>query len=382
MHNVTVPTYDEEGEPTSILRAEEVVVKNQKRVVLEINKGMTEVIQGNDPLKIEFDKGRYVKAKNLLSSSTPTKIYRSNIEITGQKGMAVDLETKEIFLNGKTKTVIIPEEVATLILKNAMMLIAQPALELTEEQKEKFKEAEEFVSELPLELSDKDKEKIKEAKEIANDTLKKIEDTAEVIKKEGEAILEKANLTEENLKEFSKKAGKKLIKDETKEPKKPNLNQKFPPQALVITCEGGTYFDAEKNVLVYLKNVVAEDDEMKLECSKDLKVFFDEKKEKAETEDKEELSGFGSLDMKELLASGNVKITYKKTGDRPHYIATGEVAHFKMKEEELIIKGGFPKLRQGQQLSEALALGMWVKLSQKGVVWSKGPQRLVVLKDK
>ena len=137
-------------------------------------------------------------------------------------------------------------------------------------------------------------------------------------------------------------------------------------------------------MLVYLKNVVVENTDLKLTCSKDLKVFLEPKNkdEKKPAKDAGALGSMGSLTLKELLASGNVVIEYKKTKGKQPIVAKGATALYQMGSEEVLIKGGYPNISQGANRSEALEEDMWVKLSRTGAVWSKGKQRQIYVPEK
>lgn len=363
LNNVSVPVFNDKGEPTTMLKAERVTVADKKKGEVDIFKAVVEILDETDPLFIHMEKGRYFRNKNLISSENPVRIFKSNLEVTGT-GAYFDLVSQEVFIHGPSKTTYLEEEVAALMVKQLGLLMAIPPhlnVELTGEEKQKLQLVEQKGGGTAETIVSEDKTQAKESKQ------------ANV----------KAGKSDRKLEKFVAKAGGELEKLEEKAVEAPK-NRAIPTEALVITNSGGTYFDAENNVLVYLKDVVVENSEMHLTCSKDLKVFLEPKNKGGEKESEEgsAIGGMGALDMKELLATGDVVITYKQKEGKPPLIATGGSAFYKMEKEEVLIKGGYPKLSQGQSSSEALETGMWVKLSRRGAVWSKGKQRQIYVPNK
>jgi len=297
LNNVSVPVFNDKGEPTTMLKAE------------------VEILDETDPLFIHMEKGRYFRNKNLISSENPVRIFKSNLEVTGT-GAYFDLVSQEVFIHGPSKTTYLEEEVAALMVKQLGLLMAIPPhlnVELTGEEKQKLQLVEQKGGGTAETIVSEDKTQAKESKQ------------ANV----------KAGKSDRKLEKFVAKAG-------------------------------------------------GENSEMHLTCSKDLKVFLEPKNKGGEKESEEgsAIGGMGALDMKELLATGDVVITYKQKEGKPPLIATGGSAFYKMEKEEVLIKGGYPKLSQGQSSSEALETGMWVKLSRRGAVWSKGKQRQIYVPNK
>ncbi len=363
LNNVSVPVFNDKGEPTTMLKADRVTVADKKKGEVDIFKAVVEILDETDPLFVHMEKGRYFRNKNLITSYNPVRIFKSNLEVTGT-GAYFDLVSQEVFIHGPSKTTYLKEEVAALMVKQLGLLMAIPP-------------------HLNVELSDEEKRALEFAEQKAAGTADAIVAEAKTQAQESKLANAKAGKSERKLEKFVTKAGGELEKPEEKSEEAP-VNRATPTESIVITNSGGTYFDAENNVVVYLQDVVAENQEMHLTCSKDLKIFLEPKNREGEKEGEEgsAIGGMGALDMKELLATGDVVITYKQKSGKPPLIATGGSAFYKMEKEEVLIKGGYPKLSQGQSSSEALETGMWVKLSRRGAVWSKGKQRQIYVPNK
>jgi len=91
--------------------------------------------------------------------------------------------------------------------------------------------------------------------------------------------------------------------------------------------------------------------------------------------------GFGSSDVKELVATGNVEITYRTEGEELPVIAKGKSAHYDVATGEILLEGGLPTVQQGRNFFEALEPKVWVKISKKGFTSGPGKKRTVYLPE-
>ncbi|MBT8044153.1 MAG: hypothetical protein KJO79_04305 [Verrucomicrobiae bacterium] len=185
------------------------------------------------------------------------------------------------------------------------------------------------------------------------------------------------------------------------EPKNP-ATAKPKVTTLKVECDGGLYFDSEKGVLAYLKNVKLTEPRFSLSCRDELKVFLEKKKPKPDPKttkdkaaatsdsqkpvdanqatkaakdsktakdtkkkDKEEgLSSFG--EPSRIIASGDVKVLTKDNKGNP-FIASAATASYNAKTGQMILKGGTLRLQQSaQQYLEARTANAYILIEKNG----------------
>lgn len=157
-----------------------------------------------------------------------------------------------------------------------------------------------------------------------------------------------------------------------------------PPTTITINCDGGIYFDNDSGTLAYLKNIRLDesDSSFKLRCSDVLKVVFDNtpeekkkpsEKEKQKQNDKEKAapsnqkdSSFAELgNLKQIIATGNVRIAGENSDGQP-FLASGEEASYNAKTGTMILKGGQPTLQwSANQYLQAQEEGLWITIQMR-----------------
>ncbi len=382
--NVKIPTFNENGTPSSLFSAEQVKVVDKDSGQIDVIGVEVEVMKEERSTFLHFKKARYDRNKSLITTDEIIQLSRSNLSIEG-KGAYFDLVTQELFIKGPSKSTYVDHDLAANLSQYLPLLVAAPPVPkvvLSGAEKERLVKLASTLKIPEVTLSEQKKAELKAAQEKAANTKEVLAAQAAKEAEKSSEIGSLAAMSDKNLKKFINKAQGEL--PETQVTANPKPSDEVPPMALVITNEGGIYLDAENNVLVYLKNVVVENTDLKLTCSKDLKVFLEPKNkdEKKPAKDAGALGSMGSLTLKELLASGNVVIEYKKTKGKQPIVAKGATALYQMGSEEVLIKGGYPNISQGPNRSEALEEDMWVKLSRTGAVWSKGKQRQIYVPEK
>ena len=158
-------------------------------------------------------------------------------------------------------------------------------------------------------------------------------------------------------------------------PQKDATNDK-PAKTIRINFEGGMFLDNEAGILAYLKNVKLDETSsgFKLRCSDELKLLFDKKPTKTNKADSEDSGQTGPTeskkdksfaelgDLREIIATGNVRIAGKNSNGQP-FLASGDVASYHAKNGEMIIQGGRPTLQQtANQYLQAQEDGQWIKI--------------------
>ena len=175
---------------------------------------------------------------------------------------------------------------------------------------------------------------------------------------------------------------------------------KTPPQLLHIDCDGGIYFDSDTGVLVYLKNIRLTEPRFKLNCSDELKIILDKKPveptnskksstrsaksspkatnvekdstKKAAKDQKKETTTSSFNDIKRIIAIGNVRVV--STDEKGNtFIATGETASYNVKTEEMILRGGLPRIQYGpNQYLQSKAPGQYIRILKNGKLVTTG----------
>jgi lipopolysaccharide export system protein LptA len=172
------------------------------------------------------------------------------------------------------------------------------------------------------------------------------------------------------------------------------------PEDTVVSSDDGMYFDSEKGVLVYLKNVKLTDPRFTLTGANELKVFLEKKQKEVPKElkkegektdgepageaDKEadkktekggaanskaksplEGASFGNPDR--IIATGAVKIVYKseKPGDPPLEASASTLTYY-VKSGEIILDGGYPWIKQGDKYMRAKQPNLYIRIQKDG----------------
>ncbi len=150
------------------------------------------------------------------------------------------------------------------------------------------------------------------------------------------------------------------------------------PNDTVINCTGGMYFDADAGVLVYLKNVTVKDPRYDLTGADELKIFFakkpvEEKPEKAPPEKttKAPEAGIGGDlgakfgDVERIVATGAVRLDQKAVAGKEPIKASGRVFTYNLKEDRILLSGGFPWFTQGTTYMRAMQPDLTLQLFPK-----------------
>lgn len=355
--NVRIPSYDENLQPTSLLMADEITIVDKDAGIM--NARETEIkVFSEEPYTVKLKKAQFHYYRYYLESNENVMINNSQLALTGS-GTCYDLKTKELFIKGPAKAIIATKELAQRLclgVTSAMAMLpaqAAPPAAPTLEQ-------------------------LNQLEEVRTVKDERIAQESNVISEEKARLEQAAAASDDKVTKFLTAAGEEdlLVKNEPKSEKEKLIAQSG---ALTVTCDDGMYYDAESGHMVCLKNVVVNDPRFRLTCRDQLKIFLVPKGEKGAKKD--ESTGFGSTEVKELIATGDVKITYRNAGDKKDIIATGESAHYEVETGEMLIEGGLPTVQQGQNFFEALEPTVWVKLSKKGFLTGPGKKRTVYLQE-
>ena len=187
----------------------------------------------------------------------------------------------------------------------------------------------------------------------------------------------------------------------TPPPSKP-LDFKPTPEHTVINCEGGMYFDSDKGLLVYLKNVKVTDPQYILTGADVLQVYMSKKpeepkksgkpekpnadpkkkdgdKDKPQDKKAEEDKGpvpaiGGNFDQVEkIVAKGAVRILQKAVvkGKQP-VEASGALFIFHPETGDILLSGGYPWVKQGDFFARAKEPNLTLRMKKNGDFVTEG----------
>ena len=154
------------------------------------------------------------------------------------------------------------------------------------------------------------------------------------------------------------------------------------PNDTVINCTGGMYFDADAGVLVYLKNVTVKDPRYDLTGADELKIFFAKKpvEEKPlakpdiappdKTTESPDAGIGGDLgakfgDVERIVATGAVRLDQKAVEGKEPIKASGRIFTYNLKEDRILLSGGFPWFTQGTTYMRAMQPDLTLQLFPK-----------------
>jgi hypothetical protein len=159
------------------------------------------------------------------------------------------------------------------------------------------------------------------------------------------------------------------------------------PNDTVINCDGGMYFDAEKCLLVYLKNVTVADPRFSLDGASEIKIFFEKKPEKPRAEPKPDAKPVpGGMDVKigdveRVIATGAVHILQKPEGNNEAIEAAGALFTYNFKTGEIILSGGKPWVKKGGMINRAKQSNQTIRIIEGKFTFSEGGTETILPLD-
>ncbi len=231
--------------------------------------------------------------------------------------------------------------------------------------------------------------------------------------KELKKSIENSATTDAEVKEFVEKIPlnyEKLTGSKPTPPPSKPLEVKPTPEHTVINCEGGMYFDSDKGLLVYLKNVDVKDPQYILQGADILQVYMAKKPEKPkvdpkakgadknkkpdpkdkqpdpkadpkakDADKKDEGKGpvpaiGGNFDQVEkIVAKGAVRILQKSVekGKQP-VEASGALFIYHPETGDIILSGGYPWVKQGDFFARAKQPNLTLRMKKNGDFVTEG----------
>ncbi len=341
LDGVMLPRYDKDRVLTGVLMAGRITLDNVSKMT-----GRDVTVEFYNPdrssrARIDLETATFLREENLLRTGDPVQIRSDRLDARGT-GLYYSIGTGEGFLVGPAVTTITnpPKESAMKIPHRSIgaaallgtAILASPAA----------------AAENPAKSAEANRAGLR-------------------------ATLEQSADANRAATEFLDKAGLLAANDaqpaDTPAAAEP-LKVDDDPARTVISCDGGFYFDANKGVFVYLKNVRVTDPRFDLTGANELKIFTAKKPatDKPPADGKSGKIAGKEIDLGEvekIVATGAVKITQKnpKKGDAP-IIASGAIFSYNVKTEGIVISGGFPWFTQGDRYARARESNLTLRIDK------------------
>lgn len=365
LKGVLLPRYDENRKLVGDLKAEVLTLIDQDRI-----RGENVLIRfyaedGSVKGDVKLKNATFDQAGSLLFAEEPVEITNDNLVARGS-GLVYAFQKGQGFLRGPATTWITPEPTATSMrmspITKAALLAVCLAPAITKAAPPAFVTEEELTA-------------IKAEAKSVRPELEKINRSSQQTIAEDSAVAAKASeaaISFVNASGIETTATEKAAETKEAEP----LEIKPGPDATVINCEGGMYFDAEEGVLVYMGNVTVTDPRFSLSGADELKVFFAKKPEDKKPDGKapeKAVGGVGNFgDVSKLIAEGAVLLKQKAVGDKEPVEASGGLLIYNIPSGEIIISERFPWVRQGAFYARAKEANLSLRLMEDGSFATQG----------
>ena len=375
LKGVMLPRYDENHRLTGVLKSETVTLVNEETVAgNEVSIGFYHP-DGSPRGQVNLEKAVIHQTKGILEAVEPVALRSDRLNARGT-GLHYAFEQGEGFLTGPVTTWIqAPTEKKTTMNSSpsprrnsalagialiSQTLAAAPPSGLTEEGKAELKADAAPAAAIHSQSSS-----------AARADFRADLDASTAATAQARTFLEKAELASTN------------PSANTPPPAEPKpLDVQPGPKDTVITCDGGMYFDADKGVFVYLRNVRVTDPRFSLNGANELKIFLSKKPDEPEPETKPEPGGedkpglglgakFG--DVERIVATGAVRILQKEVekGKEP-VEASGAIFSYHPETGQILISGGFPWVKQGTTFMRAKEPNLTLQIQKTGSFVTEG----------
>lgn len=382
LQGVLIPRYDKERNLVASLRAELMTVVTKDEIeALGVNLklfGSGSVEHG----EVTMQQATYNHASGMIRSNKPVQVSTPSLRATGS-GLVVQMSREpggpnsslEGFLLGPVETTFYKDRHTSMKRPASLTSLALVCLALTDP----------LLAAGPVPLRPEELEAIDLQVERVQ-APDHAEDTARMLSA-GEG---RARATEASMQAFAKRSAV-LINEPAAAAVVADAADASagPAQAGVkVESEGGMYFDAEKNVIVYTKNIRLDEGRFQLACDDQLQVFLKNEPKKAaakpeaegegkpEPEGGEEpkgkpeggllgVGGAGISGIERIIATGNVRVTSKDPQGSP-IVASAETAVYEAATEAFILKGGLPQIQRGPSYQRALEPGIYIRYTRDG----------------
>jgi hypothetical protein len=380
LKGVMIPRHDENHHLVGSLKADVITLVNDtmiagKQVFIDFYN-----LDGSSRGHIELPKATFNQQKGLLQSNDNVTIHSQQFQARGS-GVHYAIQKGDGFLTGPGTTWIESPKTTmnssrSLIGAAGIALIAQTTAAPTTTTPDAAK---------------LDPVLVQGVKQSAHSEV--MSDTHEALKKDLEKSAEATKQTKEFLDQTDitpEEVGANAVPSPDGKP----MDIQIGPNDTMVSFDGGMYFDVDKGLLVYLKNVKVNDPRFALDGANELKIFLakdttdkkpadkkptDKKPADNKTADKKPESGSGaSLEKKfdkveRIVATGAVHILQKSTekGKAP-IEASGAIFTYHPITGEIIISGGYPWVKQGSNFMRARQPNLTLRIQKSGSFHTEG----------
>lgn len=353
LHDIRIPRYDSNYQQTSLLTAERMDMLAENR------------LKGTHVQLELFDKGK-AQANTHLNSA----IYHENQEILHSlenltvSGNEFDIAAQGVILNWKNRTGFLLGKTQTFFYSQEDTEMRSPQNQQTPPEPKKksspfktaTKKAALVTSSIPALLTAEEIEQIDQLAQPSTELIAKIDSDTAKTATSMEASSKQLDVNRNTLKEkVLPVVQQQTTPTEEAEP----LTKREDQVPVSVTSDRGMYFDAVTGTAIYQNNVVVIHPQVRLTCSDELKVLL--KKSETTTVDTKssENSQFDGLDK--AIATGNVIINAKDSSGKL-ITARSEIATYDGDTGVIILKGGRPTVKQGNQIARILSDSGYIKI--------------------
>lgn len=368
LKRIKIPRYNADFTPHSLVQAE--FVRAASRQHLELDNLQLQLFdkQGDEQFLIKLNQASYFQDRSIISSQKGLTAI-SPIFNTQAQGLLLHLESKRAFLfgpghttfkkNTQTATTMRAHSFSSPLLAGAFVTflpISQEGLNTANLSQQKEAELQ-YILQQPSRQHQLNKQLKKDEEQAL--VSKDLEDSEalhflqQYAPEKQESMLIQVKKDEVKKGKQEKNAPnpqpnqaqpKEQLAEQPNNLEIPKKNQAKPkntnPSGLRITFEGGAFFDSEKNIASYLKNVTVNEPKLKLRCSKELRILFKDITTTVKGKKKTK------KEVKTLLAIGNVHLNGAVTnkGKRRIILARAAIVEYDYKSQKTILKGGKPSI--------------------------------------
>lgn len=131
------------------------------------------------------------------------------------------------------------------------------------------------------------------------------------------------------------------------------------PRFISATCKGGLSFDSIKGRIIYRDSIRVTEPRFVMNCRETMEVHL-KKRENAEKERLEGPEAFS--DVKGIVASGGVHVIRKDPRGKAKTVhASADTALYDAALGDIVLKDGFPQIKQGNSFMQAKEKGLYVR---------------------
>lgn len=343
LHEVMFPRYDETHRLVGSLKARAMKLVDEERF-----SGSSIAIEFfNDDQtprgRVDLTSALIDQGKGMIVAREPVSLRSDRLNANGE-GLHYDYESGEGFLVGPATTWIQNPTETTMhsnspILRTAGLVGMSLISQVPAAAPPPVSEAEKAAQHADAAPSSAD---LAEANRQTRADLSSALGASEAANASAKAFLQKAELADASAKPAEPPAAKPL-------------DVQPGPGDTVVRCDGGMYFDPDEGVFVYLKNVRVADPRFDMSGANELKIFLGKKEPKpadasgSDKKDRKEKSGpagkFGEVER--IVATGAIVIDQKGVDGKDPIKASGALFSYNVKQDQVILSGGFPWVVQG-----------------------------------